>query len=694
MSVTRHHPYLVELNPVLSSLLDSNPAPITLVLACTSATSPAAPLLSYLTYYLAAYATADTVSEPYITAADNNTVELARFYGCDSTGVGGTVYAMSENTIAAQVVNLHGAIGYKMDDSAHNAGELTLLFPAIIDGHTVRTGRQSNPYSLLACATEQTFDATTLDLDAAAGYTNPDCYPLTQVVYMQVPRDYPINSSTTGYVTLSALQSLYSSSLVDGWFNNSMFVRATQLPFLQAALIAAVDSVTSNGDTLLVTLPRVWVLSTSVRWSGFMIALVGVCCTLSTLGVFVWYSEDTRLRASSPLIMAISLVGIVCMYVSVLLLVLTPSAATCSGLGWMGQIGYTLTFAPLLAKAYRIYRIFGRKRLRVIRITDRHLLLFVAAMLTVDALLLVLSFLLNGKGAMQPVSSTVTLSSDMRQHVYTDCQPAAGAASVVFTIEAIIKSGMLVGGVLLAFATRGVADEFNESRSIALAVYNLVLVLLLIVPILVVVNAVGDAFVILLLFLIAWIATFTLGVLFIPKLVAFLASPHSLTSPVVRHRSLSHGQQFSFLSVSSIPSSAALLPYLTALDKHTLECKRLLDRLRHKEGLTLTSLRPSSAPVVPQLPDQRRMSGIQKGGQVVQYGDLLQAVQRVAVWPAVTLEEVRLDGEAEGTAGVEAGMLGMDSREQAGSMRGTAVHDEVTVSVGDEQGRVQPGSVK
>lgn len=672
----RHHPYLLELNPVLSSLLDSTPAPITLVLACTSVAP--SPLLSYLSYYALTYGIVDTISAPYITDTLTNITTLAPFHSCQPTAAaaGGLVYATGEGTISSQVVNLPGAIGYKLDDNvADRVQQFTLLFPTTtIDGHTVRTARPSNPASLLACATPHTFDPLTLNLNTATGNSNPDCYPLTQVVYMQVPHDYPVNQSSSGFVILSALQSLYNSPLIDGWFNNSMFIRATQLPFLQSALTAALNSVTSDGDTLLVTLPRVWVLSSSVQWSGIVIASLGGLCTLLTLCVFVRYRKDPRLRASSPLIMAISLVGIICMYVAVVLLVLTPSTATCSVLGWMSQLGYTLTFAPLLAKAYRIYRIFGRKRLRVLCITDRQLLLFIAVTVSVDAVLLTASSALGGSGPMLPASFTLTLSSDLRQHVYSLCQPAAHT-TIVFTVQAILKCGMLVAGVLLAFATRGVSDEFNESKSMSLAVYNLVLVLVLIVPITVVVNAVGDAYVILLLFLVAWVATFTLGVLFIAKLVSFFtSSPHSLTSPVVRRRSQSSGRQqhFSFLSLNHIPSSAALLPYLLALDKHSVDCQRLMARLRQKEGfLTPTSpakhLSPAVVPHSLPLPGQLRETSIDKGGSqaaVVVCGDdervAAQLRQQFAVVSAaaavVAPEQVRLNADTAVAVSVEAAM--------------------------------------
>ena len=192
--------------------------------------------------------------------------------------------------------------------------------------------------------------------------------------------------------------------------------------------------------------------------------------------------------------------------------------------------------------------------------------------------------------------------------------------------------------------------------------YNVVLVLLLIVPILIVVDAVGDTLVILLLFLIAWVATFTLGIMFAPKLVPFIISPQSLTSPIGRRRTASSdAQDFSFLSLNQIPTSAALQPYLLALDKHSGECKRLMERLQQKERLSLPSApnpaiaRAAVEPAVAafsQLPGQLRTSASDKGGQMLQLHERSsvpdqQVMVRGASVVAITPDEVRLDGEAE-----------------------------------------------
>ena len=85
LSLCRHHPYLAELNPSLTSL----PAPLTLVLPCTLGQS--APLVAYFVDYAYTYGLADAVSAPYLLGATSNAEVFQHFYTCNSTGLGGAV---------------------------------------------------------------------------------------------------------------------------------------------------------------------------------------------------------------------------------------------------------------------------------------------------------------------------------------------------------------------------------------------------------------------------------------------------------------------------------------------------------------------------------------------------------------------------------------------------------------------------
>jgi hypothetical protein len=65
------------------------------------------------------------------------------------------------------------------------------------------------------------------------------------------------------------------------------------------------------------------------------------------------------------------------------------------------------------------------------------------------------------------------------------------------------------GGALLAFNTRSVSANYNESKAIAWSLYNFMFAVGIISPILVVVGAMGDTLVLLLAFLLLWLMYFT-----------------------------------------------------------------------------------------------------------------------------------------------------------------------------------------
>ena len=51
-------------------------------------------------------------------------------------------------------------------------------------------------------------------------------------------------------------------------------------------------------------------------------------------------------------------------------------------------MGLKFTFAPLFAKTWRIYRIFGVRKLKVIALTNRRLLLLCGALLSIELVLM------------------------------------------------------------------------------------------------------------------------------------------------------------------------------------------------------------------------------------------------------------------------------------------------------------------
>ena len=133
-------------------------------------------------------------------------------------------------------------------------------------------------------------------------------------------------------------------------------------------------------------------------------------------------------------------------------------------------------------------------------------------------------------------------------------------------------------GALMAFTTRRVSSTFNESQGISLAIYNLLFTVGIISPIILVISAVGDVLTLLLVFALLWIAYFTAGILFVPKLTTIYA--HTVTADevntsVMARSSSSQSSGYQFLSLAALNTLPMLQAYQAALRTH-------LDKVDHR----------------------------------------------------------------------------------------------------------------
>jgi hypothetical protein len=152
--------------------------------------------------------------------------------------------------------------------------------------------------------------------------------------------------------------------------------------------------------------------------------------------------------------------------------------------------------------------------------------------------------------------------------------------------NAVVKAAWLLVGVLLVFSTRDVSESFNESKAIALAIYNAVVALGLIAALLELVNGVGDTRSMLLLFGLAWVAYFTLGVLTVPKLLQFSAVQKRAAAAISPRQAdagppdkIFSAAIFSFVPVEQLGSAATVHTYVVALEHHLADARAHLARV-------------------------------------------------------------------------------------------------------------------
>jgi hypothetical protein len=188
------------------------------------------------------------------------------------------------------------------------------------------------------------------------------------------------------------------------------------------------------------------------------------------------------------------------------------SEASCLEFLWLGNLGFSLIFIPLFAKTWRIYLIFSRAQLKVLKMSNQKLLMLVSALMLIDIALLAAW---TGASPFGPVEILRNVGGSW--HSATMCGLKDSKANIFIILIAVYKGALLVFGSLMAFATRRVQGAFNESQAIAWSVYNVLFSSILLGAIIYFVDAFEDTLILLVMFLGMWTCIVPWALLFLPK---------------------------------------------------------------------------------------------------------------------------------------------------------------------------------
>ncbi|XP_052248149.1 gamma-aminobutyric acid type B receptor subunit 2-like [Dreissena polymorpha] len=93
---------------------------------------------------------------------------------------------------------------------------------------------------------------------------------------------------------------------------------------------------------------------------------------------------------SSPNINSIILVGCLLLYATIVIKTLAMTTkALCAVQLFCFWIGFATTFGSMLSKTWRIYKIFTNKQMKRMVIRDKHLLIIIGILVTMETLVLI-----------------------------------------------------------------------------------------------------------------------------------------------------------------------------------------------------------------------------------------------------------------------------------------------------------------
>ena len=494
-------------------------------------------------------------------------------------------------------------IGYFAINETRSVGSY-----AVTQGNTA--GQSACVSSLLGTYSGGSLDSLLSLQSPGMTSSNLACYRGTLQLWGMVRTNYSSDALDTsgcerGYAALQWMRWFYATDEVDQLVQTSSSVRLSSLSTaVKTATLAALNAATCDGQTLLVTWPMPWSLATAVQSVVYAVGALGLVASGAMFFFVLYYRHHPMIRAASPLFLLLSLGGLVLLWVAGYALVMPVTTASCSAFSWLVNVGLQLTFSPLFAKTWRVYRIFGRRKLSVVAISNRRLLEMVGVLLALE---LLLCAVWQGVGNLQPqvldvqtsntvASSVSVIASRLQVNEYVQCGVPYGASRSMFIIMCVEKGGIFVWGALMAFSTRKVSSTFNEAQGITLAIYNTLFTIGIVAPIILVIQATGDVLDLLLAFALLWIAAFTTATLFGPKLMTVFGKHEEVAQVNTSVAASSSASGYAFLSLAALSTAAALQGYLAALKKHVTEVETRLAKIKSRSGSAVSIRARSPSP--------------------------------------------------------------------------------------------------
>jgi len=259
----------------------------------------------------------------------------------------------------------------------------------------------------------------------------------------------------------------------------------------------------------------------SVRWIGYALAIIVIVLT----GVFAGWVILTRkhrvVKNSQPMFLLLLCFGVLVLMSAIFPLGIDDAIAdqrqcntACASVPWLLSIGFSIIFAALFSKLWRINRVFNASAtMRRVVVTERDVLVPFALLITLNIILLL---------------SWTLVDPLVFRRVYTDeltsygrCQ-TEGPESVWFVCAlAVLNFTALILANVQAYMARSIKDEYQESKYIGLSTLSMLQIFIVGVPLLVIVSTDPSSNFFVWTGIIFIVCTTILGLIFVPKIISW-----------------------------------------------------------------------------------------------------------------------------------------------------------------------------
>lgn len=169
-------------------------------------------------------------------------------------------------------------------------------------------------------------------------------------------------------------------------------------------------------------------------------------------------------RTSSPFFLLVTLAGIAIGISSAYVVPGPRTHLTCMLRWWIMGVSYAIVFSCILAKNWRVWKIFSRNRLKVHRILDWHLVVkWVAVIVTIEIIILIFWTLFD------PWVPTQSPSPDRYDVIQITCESKGkGYIYIIFWIYNLL---LLLPVVIIGYGTRHARSEYRELKPLVFTSY-------------------------------------------------------------------------------------------------------------------------------------------------------------------------------------------------------------------------------
>ncbi|KAJ8404084.1 hypothetical protein AAFF_G00344340 [Aldrovandia affinis] len=211
------------------------------------------------------------------------------------------------------------------------------------------------------------------------------------------------------------------------------------------------------------------------------LAMLGIVATIFVMATFIRYNDTPIVRASGRELSYVLLTGIFLCYTITFLMIAEPDVAVCSFRRIFLGLGMCISYAALLTKTNRIFRIFeqGKKSVTAPRlISPTSQLAITSSLISVQLLGVFVWFGVDPPHTIVDYDEQKTRNPDQARGVLKcDITDLQIICSLGYSIL------LMVTCTVYAIKTRGVPENFNEAKPIGFTMYTTCIVWLAFIPI-------------------------------------------------------------------------------------------------------------------------------------------------------------------------------------------------------------------